>query len=88
MRAAGALARRGPRRRAALSRASPSPAGLPLAPGARPLFGWVKRWAGVPERDAQISELRAENAAQIEALGDMQARGARTMHPWRQAAPR
>ena len=84
MRAAAALARS--RRRlspaAALS-ARPPPGGIAAAvdglgalspaAGARPIFGLVKKWTGVTERDVQINELQTENAAHLEAMGDLQA---------------
>jgi hypothetical protein len=84
MRAAGALARS--RRRlspaAALSVRPPSAGAaaasglgaLSPAAGSRQIFGLVKKWTGVSERDAQIGELQAENAAHLEAMGDLQAR--------------
>jgi hypothetical protein len=93
MRAAGALARRRPRRVAPVGALAGGPlpgsaASLSPVAGARPLFDFVKRWAGVPERDAQITDLRAENAAQIEAMGDLQARrAARTAAPHCQLSP-
>jgi hypothetical protein len=63
---------------AALSaRPSAAAAGLgALSPaaGSRPIFGMVKKWTGVTERDATIADLQAENAAHLEAMGDLQAR--------------
>ena len=81
-RAAGALARsrHGLSPAAALCAQLPGGGGsagaalgaLSPAAGARPIFGLVKKWTGVTERDTQISDLQAENAAHLETLGDLQ----------------
>ena len=85
-RAAGALARsrHGLSPGAALCAQLPGGGGagaalgaLSPAAGARPIFGLVKKWTGVSERDTQINELQAENAAHLQTMGDLQARRSR-----------
>ena len=88
MRAAGALARRQRRLSPAAALSARPPLGgaapgeglgaLSPAAGSRPIFGLVKKWTGVSDRDTQINELQAENTAHLEAMGDLQVRAALT----------